>query len=112
MKHVANSCYLKQISLNEEQGLQHDKHLNICTVFRFSKQKTFHVSASIMSVKKTASHLFRDFSIQQQIPVAATVQVEINNSRIQKNEEFQILMVLPNRSSIRKIKNISKSQIM
>jgi len=31
---------------------------------------------SITSVKKTGSHLFRDFSIQQ-IPVAATVQVEM-----------------------------------
>jgi hypothetical protein len=62
--------------------------------------------------EENCSHLFRDFSIQQQIPVAATVQVEINNSRIKKNVEFQILMVLPNRSPIRKIKNISKSQIM
>jgi len=87
--YVANSYYLKQISLNEEQGSQHDKHLNICTVFLFSKQKTFHVSVSIMSVKKTGSHLFRDFSIQQQIPVAAMVQVEINNSQIQKMKSFK-----------------------
>jgi hypothetical protein len=87
MKHVANSCYLKQIGLNE--GLQHDKHLNICTIFLFSKPKTFHVSVSIMSVKKTGSHLFWDFIIQQQIPVAATVQVEINNSRIKKIKSFK-----------------------
>jgi hypothetical protein len=36
-----------------------------------------------MLMKKTGSHLFSDFSIQQ-IPVAATVQVDINNSQIQK----------------------------
>ena len=35
--------------------------------------------------------------------MAATVQVEINDSQIQ-NMKFQILMVLPNRSSIGKIK--------
>jgi len=68
--------FVKRICLNEERGSHHDKHLNICTVFLFPKQKSFHVSVSIMSVKKTGSHLFRDFSIQQ-IPVAATVQVEM-----------------------------------